>query len=224
MAIKDWPADERPREKLLTRGATALSDAELLAIFLRTGVQGRSAVDLARELLHIFGGLRPLLAASASAFCSSPGLGSAKYAQLQAVLEMGRRHLFEELVRGNPLTSPGASRAYLQARLAHRPCEVFACLFLDNRHRVIVCEELFRGTINGASVHPREVVRQALAHNAAALILAHNHPSGVAEPSQADIQLTLRLRDALALVDVRVLDHLMVTPGDWASLAERGLI
>jgi DNA repair protein RadC len=224
MAIRDWPAGERPREKLLARGATALSDAELLAIFLRTGISGKSAVDLARELLQAFGGLRPLLAAEHGAFCAAPGLGDAKYAQLQAVLEMGRRHLFEELAHGPALTSPATCRAYLQARLASHPNEVFACLFLDSRHRVIACEELFHGTINGASVHPREVVRRALAHNAAALILAHNHPSGVAEPSRADIQLTARLRDALALVDVRVLDHLVVAAGDWASLAERGLL
>jgi len=224
MAIRDWPASERPREKLLARGAQSLSDAELLAIFLRTGVTGKSAVDLARELLQAFDGLRPLLAASQTAFCAAPGLGNAKYAQLQAVLEMGRRHLYEELNRGETLTSPASSREYLQARLCHYPYEVFACLFLDNRHRLIACEELFRGTVNGASVHPREVVRRALDHNAAAVILAHNHPSGVAEPSQADIQLTSRLRDALGLVDVRVLDHLVVAPGDWASLAERGLL
>jgi len=224
MAIRDWPASERPREKLLARGAQSLSDAELLAIFLRTGVTGKSAVDLARELLQAFDGLRPLLAASQTAFCAAPGLGNAKYAQLQAVLEMGRRHLYEGLARGESLTSPASSREYLQARLCHYPYEVFACLFLDNRHRLIACEELFRGTVNGASVHPREVVRRALEHNAAAVILAHNHPSGIAEPSQADIQLTGRLRDALGLVDVRVLDHLVVAPGDWASLAERGLL
>jgi DNA repair protein RadC len=224
MGIRDWPASERPREKLLVQGAAALSDAELLAIFLRTGITGKSAVDLARELLQAFGGLRPLLAAEHHLFCAAPGLGDAKYAQLQAVLEMGRRHLFEDIKRGQALTSPSVTREYLQARLADYPYEVFACLFLDNRHRLIACEELFRGTVNGASVHPREVVRRALAHNAAALILAHNHPSGVAEPSQADIQLTGRLRDALGLVDVRVLDHLVVAPGDWASLADRGLI
>jgi DNA repair protein RadC len=224
MGIRDWPASERPREKLLERGPAALSDAELLAIFLRTGITGKSAVDLARELLEDFGGLRPLLAAERNRFCAAAGLGNAKYAQLQAVLEMGRRHLFEDISRGRTLASPAVTRDYLQARLGDYPYEVFACLFLDNRHRLITCEELFRGTVNGASVHPREVVRRALSHNAAALILAHNHPSGVAEPSEADIQLTGRLRDALALVDVRVLDHLVVAPGDWASLAERGLI
>ncbi len=224
MAITDWPVDERPREKLLARGAHALSDAELLAIFLRTGVTGKSAVDLARELLTRFDGLRPLLAANQADFCAAPGLGDAKFAQLQAVLEMGRRHLFEDLKRGQALTSPAASRDYLTARLADYPYEVFACVFLDTRHRLIACDELFRGTVNGASVHPREVVRRALQHNAAAVILAHNHPSGVSEPSQADIALTKRLREALGLVDVRVLDHLVVAPGDWASLAERGLI
>jgi DNA repair protein RadC len=224
MGIKDWPAAERPREKLLQRGAAALSDAELLAIFLRSGIPGKSAVDLARELLDSFGGLRPLLAAERARFCHAAGLGDAKYAQLQAVLEMARRHLSERLRRGDALRSPDDTRRYLQARLADYPFEVFAALFLDNRHRVIACEELFRGTIDGASVHPREVVRRALAHNAAALILAHNHPSGVSEPSQADHQITLRLRDALALVDVRVLDHLVVGAGECTSLAERGLL
>ena len=224
MGIKDWPAAERPREKLLQRGPGALTDAELLAIFLRTGVPGKSAVDLARELLEAFGGLRPLLAAERAAFCRAPGLGAAKFAQLQAVLEMGRRHLSERLQRGDVLSSPADTRRYLQAHLGHYPYEVFAVLFLDNRHRVIAYEELFRGTIDGASVHPREVVRRALAHNAAALILAHNHPSGVSEPSQADRQITLRLRDALALVDVRVLDHLVVGDVECTSLAERGLL
>jgi DNA repair protein RadC len=224
MAITDWPASERPRERLLGLGAGALSDAELLAIFLRTGVAGKTAVDLARELLAEFGGLRPLLTADARSFCRARGLGSAKYAQLQAVLEMGRRHLHETLARGEPLTSPAATRRYLAARLRDHPHEIFACLFLDNRHRLIAYEELFRGTIDGASVHPREVVRRSLALNAAALILAHNHPSGVAEPSTADAGITRRLRDALALVDVRVLDHIIVGDGECVSLAERGLV
>lgn len=223
MPITDWPADERPREKLLSRGAAALSDAELLAIFLRTGVAGKTAVDLARDLLSRFGGLRPLLQADLDQFCAARGLGSAKFAQLQAVLEMGRRHLSEGLSRGDALTSPDDTRRFLAARLRDYPFEVFACLFLDNRHRVIAFEELFRGTIDGASVHPREVVRRALAHNAAALILAHNHPSGVAEPSRADEAITRRLREALALVDIRVLDHVVV--GDsLVSFAERGLL
>jgi len=223
MAITDWPAAERPREKLLERGADALSDAELLAIFLRTGTPGRSAVDLARELIDAFGGLRPLLAAERATFSARPGLGTAKFAQLQAVLEMGRRHLHEALVRGEALTSSETTRAYLRAQLGHRDHEVFACLFLDNRHRVIAFDELFRGTIDGASVYPREVVKAALRHNAAAVILAHNHPSGVAEPSAADTRLTERLRDALALVDIRLLDHIVVGEGEPISLAERGL-
>lgn len=224
MPITDWPAAERPREKLLLQGAGALSDAELLAIFLRTGVPGCSAVDLARQLLSGFGSLRALLQAGQTEFCSRPGLGPAKYAQLQAVMEMGRRHLFEELKRGDALTSPGAVRDYLRSQLAALPHEVFACLYLDNQHRVIAFEELFRGTLDSASVYPREVIKRALAHNAAALILTHNHPSGVAEPSQADLMLTRRLKESLALVDIRVLDHLVVGDGDPVSFAERGLL
>jgi DNA repair protein RadC len=224
MPIKDWPAAERPREKLLLRGATALSDAELLAIFLRTGVPGKTAVDLARDILTHFDGLRGLLGADRKAFCTFPGLGAAKFSQLQAVLELARRHLGETLARGEALSDPATTRRYLAARLRDYPHEVFGCLFLDNRHRVIEFEELFRGTINGASVHPREVVRQALAHNAAAVILAHNHPSGVAEPSEADRQLTRRLSEALALVDVRVLDHIVIGDGETVAFAERGWI
>ncbi len=222
--IRHWPAEERPREKLLARGAEALTDAELLAIFLRTGVAGKSAVDLSRELLADFGGLRGLLSASQKRFCLGKGLGAAKYAQLQAVLEMSRRYLRERLERGDALSSPEDTRAYLKARLNGYSQEVFACLFLDNRHRVIEYEELFRGTIDGASVHPREVVKRALHHNAAALILAHNHPSGIAEPSQADRQITRRLGDALGLVDVRVLDHFIVGDGEPYSFARMGLL
>ncbi|WP_432697021.1 RadC family protein [Marinobacterium sp. YM272] len=224
MAITDWPADERPREKLLARGAEALSDAELLAIFLRTGVKGKSAVDLARELLSTFGGLRPLIEAPRQEFCAALGLGDAKYVQLQAVMEMSRRHLEAQLQRGSALESPQAVRRYLAAQLRHENREVFACLLLDNRHRVIRFEPLFFGTINAASVYPREVVSLALRHQAAAMILAHNHPSGVAEPSQADRQITDRLIDALALVEVRVLDHLVVGDGESVSFAERGWI
>ncbi|MEF3193255.1 MAG: DNA repair protein RadC [Halothiobacillaceae bacterium] len=224
MAITDWPEDERPREKLLKHGPATLSDAELLAIFLRTGVAGKSAVDLARELLADFGGLRPLLNASRADFCAGRGLGEAKYAQLQAVLEMARRHLRESLVRGETFSSPGVVRDYLAARLRDQPREVFLVLFLDTRHRLIAAEELFLGTLGEAAVHPREVVRRALQHNAAALIVAHNHPSGVAEPSRSDESITLRLRDALALVDVRLLDHFIVGDGEPVSLAERGLI
>jgi DNA repair protein RadC len=223
MAITDWPADERPREKLLLRGPGALTDAELLAIFIRTGVAGKTSVDLARELLERYGGLRELLSADRKSFCASAGLGQAKYALLQAVLEMGRRHLYETVKRGDVLTSPGATRSYLIVRLRDIPYEVFTCLFLDNRHRVIAYEELFRGTLDGASVHPREVIKRALHHNAAAVILAHNHPSGVAEPSQADERITRRLKEALSLVDIRVLDH-MVIGDEVVSFAERGLI
>ena len=222
--IRDCPANERPREKLLARGPAALSDAELLAIFLRNGISGKTAVDLARELLQGFGGLRALLEADRHQFCTHHGLGNAKYAQLQAVLEMTRRHLQEQLHREDSLENPETTRHFLVSRLRHLPHEVFACLFLDNRHRVIVFEELFRGTIDGASVHPREVVRSALQHNAAAVILSHNHPSGVAEPSRADIQLTRRLMDALALIDVRVLDHIVIGDGSGVSFAERGLL
>lgn len=221
--ISDWPMDERPREKLLDRGAAALSDAELLAIFLRTGTQGLTAVDLARQLLDEFGGLKPLLAAREADFCRQRGLGRAKYAQLQAVLEMARRQLLENIQRGDALCSPDDTRNYLSAELGSYPHEVFACLFLDNRHRVLTFEKLFYGTIDGASVYPREVVRRAIAHNAAAVIFAHNHPSGVAEPSAADKQITQRLKDALALIEVRVLDH-MIVGDDVVSFAERGLI
>ncbi|MDH5181901.1 MAG: DNA repair protein RadC, partial [Gammaproteobacteria bacterium] len=204
LPISQWPENERPREKLLTLGAAALSDAELLAIFLRTGIVGKTAVDLARELLTEFGSLRPLLCADKNTFLKFPGLGPAKFAQLQAVLEMSRRHLYAEIRRDTALTDPAATRRYLTARLRDLQHEVFGCIFLDNRHRVIAFEELFQGTINSASVHPREVVKRTLHHNAAAIILAHNHPSGVADPSEADRQLTRRLQEALQLIDVRV--------------------
>lgn len=222
MSIRNWPVSERPREKLLEQGPAALSDAELLAIFLRTGVAGRSAVDLARQLLSEFGSLRALLEADLPSFSAHPGLGPAKYAQLQAVLEMARRHLAERLRRESALESPQAVRDYLKAQLRHEPHEVFGCLFLDARHRVLAYEALFRGTIDGASVYPRQLVKRALAHNAAALILTHNHPSGVAEPSQADRVLTERIKEAMALVDVRVLDHFIIGDGEPLSMAERG--
>ncbi|WP_404416954.1 DNA repair protein RadC [Marinospirillum sp.] len=224
MGINHWPADERPREKLLEKGAASLSDAELLAIFLRTGVTGKSAVDLARHLLNEFGGLRPLLTASQTEFCQHLGLGSAKFAQLQAVLEMAQRHLEAELKRGEGLTSPEAAGRYLKMQLRDLPHEVFALLLLDNQHRVLHFETLFRGTLDGASVYPREVVKLALAHNAAAVILAHNHPSGIAEPSGSDEQITRRLKEALALVEVRVLDHLLIGDGEPVSFAARGLL
>ncbi|MEA3639081.1 MAG: DNA repair protein RadC [Lamprobacter sp.] len=222
--ITDMPEDDRPREKLLKRGAQSLTDAELLAIFLRTGITGKSAIDLARDLIKTFGGLAGLLAASQRDFCEAKGLGDAKYAQLQAVMEINRRYLREELTGRDVLTSPDATRDYLKLRLRGLSHEVFACLFLDNRHRVIEYQELFRGTIDGASVHPREVVKEAIRWNAAAVIFAHNHPSGVAEPSQADLRITKRLQDALELIDVRVLDHIIVGEQDGTSFAERGLI
>lgn len=224
MPITDWPMNERPREKLLTRGASTLSDAELLAIFLRTGCAGKSAVDLARELLQTFGGLRPLMEASQANFCKGLGLGNAKFAQLQAVLEMSRRHLSASLSAGDALTSPDLVRQYLISQLRHLQQEVFAVLFLDNQNRLLRYEALFYGTIDSASVYPREVVKKALGYNAAAVILAHNHPSGVSEPSQADRHITKRLQQALELVGVRVLDHMIVGEGEVSSFAERGLL
>jgi DNA repair protein RadC len=224
MKIADWPASERPREKLLTRGAASLSDAELLAIFLRTGIPGKSALDLARELLVQFNSLRVLIDSSQTELCKLGGLGPAKYVQLKAALELGRRYLEETLKREPPLKSPEMTRHFLMSRLRAYPYEVFACLFLDNRHRIITFEELFTGTIDGASVHPREVVRRCLFHNAAAVIFAHNHPSGVSEPSQADKHITRRLADALGLIDIRVLDHFVIGDGESVSFAERGLL
>ncbi|MBA3581400.1 MAG: DNA repair protein RadC [Gammaproteobacteria bacterium] len=222
MTIKDWPLAERPREKLLTKGAAALSDAELLAIFLRTGIKGQSAVALARTLIQHFGDLRSLLSADAAQVLALPGIGEAKYAQLQAALEIVKRHLLANLQRSDALTSPDAAEIYIRARLRDYPYEVFACLFLDNKHRVLGFEELFRGTLDSASVYPREIARRALALNAAALILAHNHPSGIAEPSDADKRLTERIKSALALLDIRVLDHLVVGDTDSCSFASRG--
>lgn len=221
MTIKDWPIDERPREKLLARGAQALSPAELLAILLGSGTRGCSALDLGRTLLADAGGLNALLSRGPK---HARGLGPAKRARLSAALELAKRCLGEELQSQPDLANPRDSAAYLKARLAHLPYEVFACLFLDNRHRVLSFEELFRGTLDGATVHPREVVRACLAHNAAAVIFAHNHPSGVAEPSAADRAITRELRDALALVGVRVLDHLVVGSGEPTSMAARGMI
>jgi DNA repair protein RadC len=224
MAITDWPVDDRPREKLIAKGAEALSDAELIAIFLRTGVRGRSAVDIAREALARFGSLSGLFAANAGAMTAVAGLGTAKYAQLQAVLEMARRALREKLERGSALCSPQAVRDYLRLKLQDRPHEVFVGVFLDAQNRVLAVEELFRGTLTQTSVYPREVVKRALAHNAAAMIFAHNHPSGIAEPSRSDEALTQALKQALALVDVKVLDHFVVGSGAAMSFAERGLL
>lgn len=222
MGISNWPAAERPREKLLSAGAATLSDAELLAIFLRTGTRGSTAVDLGRALLQQAGCLRQLLDLPPSRLRRMPGLGNARLAQLLAALELGRRYLAAELTRDQGLTRPEDAGRFLLSALRHRRQEIFACLFLDNKHRLLAFEELFSGTIDGAAVYPREVVRRALEHNAAALILAHNHPSGVAEPSDADRTITQRLVKSLALVDVRVLDHLVIGDGGWVSLAQRG--
>lgn len=224
MAIRDWPADTRPREKLLERGAESLSDAELLAIFLRTGVTGKSAVDMARELLDRFGGLSKLCLASQQEICDAPGLGPAKYAQLKAVMEMASRALGEDMKNSDALSSPGAVRRYLSLLLKDKPHEEFWAVFLDAQNRVTQAEMLFRGTLTQTSVYPREVVKRAMAHNAAGIILAHNHPSGVAEPSQPDKLLTQTLKQALALVDVRVLDHFVVAGAGGVSFAEAGLL
>lgn len=224
MAITDWPVDDRPREKLLAKGPQALSDAELVAIFLRTGIKGKSAVELAREQLARFGSLSALAASSHEKFCAGSGLGPAKYALLQATLEIARRTLREKLEYGSALSAPGAVRDYLRLVLHGRPHEVFVSVFLDAQHRVTACEELFRGTLTQTSVYPREVMKRALHHNAAAVIFAHNHPSGVAEPSRADEALTRALKQALALVDIRVLDHFVVAGDGALSFAERGLL
>jgi DNA repair protein RadC len=222
MAIIDWPEDQRPRERLVKHGAHALSDAELLAIFLRVGVKGKSAVELGREMIDRFGSLNGLFTAGLPEFSSIHGLGLAKYAQLQAMLELARRSLAEELQAGDMLGSPKAVREYLQLFLNHKQYESFAVLFLDVKNRLIASNELFRGTLTQTSVYPREVVKAALAHNAASVILAHNHPSGTPEPSAADLSLTRVLRQALALVDVRVLDHFVVAGAKLYSFAEHG--
>ena len=213
-----------PREKLLSHGPSSLTDAELLAIFLRTGTQGINVLELSDILLRDFGSLRSLFAASEQAFCAHKGLGKAKFVQLQASLEMSQRYLSETLKRGDALTSPEQTKLFLSSLLRDRQREAFYILFLDTQHRVIQSELMFEGTIDSASVYPREVVKRTLEHNAAALILAHNHPSGVAEPSQSDRRITRRLSDALALVEVRVLDHFVVGDGEVVSFAERGWI
>lgn len=224
MAIKDWPEGERPRERLIAQGPAALTPAELLAIVLHTGNRGRSAVELGRDALERFGGLTGLLAASPADVMRIPGLGRAKAARVQAVIELARRALNEEIRRDTVLGSPGKVRDYLRLTLGSRPHEVFIALYLDAQNRLLACDELFRGTLTQTSVYPREVVKHALQHNAAAVIFAHNHPSGVAEPSRADELLTASLKQALALVDVRVLDHLIVAGSAMTSFAERGLI
>jgi len=224
MAIKDWPKDERPREKILQHGATVLSDAELLAIFLRTGVSGISAVQLARQLLDQFGSLRALLDADKKQFCQQHGLGTAKFVQLQAVMEMSRRHMASTLSQGNAFTDTQATQLFLKQRLRSYPYEVFACLWLDTKHRMITFEELFRGTIDTANIYPREVLKQALHHNAAAVIFAHNHPSGNPEISHADRVVTEQLTKALNLIDIRVLDHIIIGDAHNVSFAQTGLL
>ena len=224
MALRDWPRSERPRERLLAMGPQSLSDGELLAILLGTGVRGTSATDLARRLLEQLGGLAGVLGNGAAELARAPGVGPARAARLAAGLELGRRYLSAP---GDPrpaLAAPLDAARYLSARLLDLPHEVFCCLFLDTRHRLIRYEELFRGTIDGATVYPREVVKRALQCNAAAVILGHNHPSGVAEPSEADRSITVKLAKALALVEIRLLDHLVVSRGGHVSLAERGLL
>ncbi|WP_189457725.1 RadC family protein [Cognatilysobacter bugurensis] len=224
MHIRDWPADERPREKLLARGAAALSDAELIAIFLGSGLRGRDAVSTARELLAAHGPLRVLLDCPPAQLAKLPGLGPARACALAAALELGQRHLRAQLERGAALTDPHAAGLYFAQRLRGLPHEVFAAMFLDTRHRTIAFEELFRGTIDGAEVHPREIARRALAHNAAAVIVGHNHPSGNPEPSAADRAVTARLKQALALVDLRLLDHFVIGDGPPVSMAARGWV
>jgi DNA repair protein RadC len=221
--IREWPESERPREKLLNQGAQALSDAELLALLLGAGIPGCSAVTMARSLLKDLGGLRELLKARFPRW-QRKGIGTARYAAVQAAVELAKRQLLEEMRVGSPLTTPQATYRYLRAQLRDRPYEVFCCIYLDNRHRLIAFEELFRGTVDCAHVHPREVLRQALLRNASAVIIAHNHPSGVLEPSPADEFITGRLKDLLTLMDVRLADHIIVGDSCCYSFAEHGLI
>jgi len=224
MAITDWPASERPREKLLEQGVETLSDAELLAIFLRVGVTGSSAVDLARELLNTFGSLNGIFAAPLAELTTVNGIGTSKYAQLQAIFEMSRRALNEQMQVKDVLTSPQQVRDYLCLKLGSLTREVFIVLFLDAQNRMLATEEMFSGTLTQTSVYPREVVKRALYHNAASVIFAHNHPSGIAQQSQADEMITTDLKKALALVDVRVLDHFIVAGNSTLSFSERGLL
>lgn len=224
MGINHWPEDQRPRERLIKHGASALSDAELLSVFLRVGVKGKSAVDLGRDMLSQFGSLRALFSANLNEFAKVHGLGSAKYAQLQAVLELAKRSISEELESKSSLSSPQAVKQYLQLQIGNKHYESFTVLFLDVKNRLLVTQELSRGSLSHASVYPREVVKSALAHNAASIILAHNHPSGSAEPSQADLSLTQTLKSALSLVDIRVLDHFIVANNTVYSFAENDQI
>ncbi|MES2999722.1 MAG: DNA repair protein RadC [Pseudomonadota bacterium] len=225
MTLKDLPADAQPREKLLARGAAALSDTELLALLLRTGTAGRGVLQMAREVLDTFGGIAGLLHTAADDLKRIKGLGGpAKRAELMAVIELARRGLAQQLGAREIFATPGAVKQYLQLHLARKQHEVFAVLFLDAQNRLIEMEELFQGTLTQTSVYPREVVKRAIKHHAAAVVFAHNHPSGAVQPSRADESLTQTLKAALALIDVRVLDHVIVAQGEALSMAERGLI
>jgi len=224
MTIANWPTLERPREKLMSSGEGTLSDAELLAVFLQTGLKGKTALDLARELLLKFGGLAGITSASVENLCSLPGIGTAKAARFIAMREISHRQLLEGIQSKDILTSSAATRDFLRARFRHCEREVFSCLFLNNQHHLVKLEELFHGTLDGAAVYPREVVKRCLYHNAAAVIFAHNHPSGIAEPSQADIAITKKLKLALQAIEVRVLDHLVIGDTTVVSFAERNLL
>lgn len=224
MSMASWPLGERPREKLLSRGVGSLSDAELLAVLLQTGTRGKTSLDVAREILSRYGGLVGLMAADRRSLTENSGIGAAKAARFLAMKELAQRHMLEGIKSKDILTSSSATRDYLRAKFRDCESEIFSCLFLNNQHHVVKLEELFRGTIDGAAVYPREVVKRCLHHNAAAVILAHNHPSGVAEPSQADIAITNKLRIALQTIDVRVLDHLVIGSSMVVSFAERGLL
>lgn len=224
MSIMDWPAAERPREKLLARGAMSLSDAELLAILLQTGIAGKSALDLAQDLLRKFGNLAGLMAAGGSELSAQPGLGTSRIALLEAIKELSLRQMRQSILGKEVLTNSAATRDYLRARFRFCEHEVFSVLYLTNQHHLLHMEELFTGTIDGAAVYPREVVKRCLQHNAAAVIFAHNHPSGIAEPSQADIAITGKLRSALGTIEVRVLDHLVIGADTVVSMAERDLL
>jgi DNA repair protein RadC len=224
MSMAGWPQGERPREKLFARGAASLSDAELLAVMLQTGTRGRTSLDIARDMLSRYGGLVGLLAADHASLTENAGIGAAKAARFVAMKELSQRHMLEGIKSKDILTSSAATRDYLRAKFRDCQSEIFSCLFLNNQHHVVKLEELFRGTIDGAAVYPREVVKRCLHHNAAAVILAHDHPSGIAEPSQADIAITKKLRSALEMIDVRVLDHLVIGNSMVVSFAERGLL
>ena len=223
MNIREWPLHERPRERMLNHGPASLSDAELLAIVLGSGRQGRNAIDLAHEMLSSFGGLRGILRSDEKTMCAFKGVGRTRYAILQAINEIARRSLLETMKKGDVLANPDQVREYLLMKIRDYKHETFVCLFLDNQHRLIAFEEMFRGTISGASVHPREIVKRCLHHNAAAIIFAHNHPSGSSSPSKSDKHITQELKESLGLIDVRVLDHFVVGE-DLTSFAEESLL